>query len=182
MTAQSPATGPTLAPRLFDSLQQTDFRKLEHAASLKGLLKPFKGKGELEIWGNHCESLRDGLILLAQRLVDQATAYPFSLLPVQLTLQTTGSGTAFLRWRKADRSEMGVDLWERLISHAGTPLALLDVLFALELQRVQLNMQVSVIHTLARQARECAQKMAYAESIYRRRIDTSAATSQKGAP
>lgn len=31
----------------FRSLQQTAFSSLQHAAFLKGLLKPFKGKGEL---------------------------------------------------------------------------------------------------------------------------------------
>lgn len=36
------------ARRHFLALQQTDFLRLEHAAYLKGLLKPFKGKGALE--------------------------------------------------------------------------------------------------------------------------------------
>lgn len=31
--------------RYFRGLQQGAFMRLEHAASLKGLLKPFKGKG-----------------------------------------------------------------------------------------------------------------------------------------
>ncbi|OTH15430.1 integrase, partial [Pseudomonas aeruginosa] len=30
----------------FRPLQQTAFQALQHSASLKGLLKPFKGKGE----------------------------------------------------------------------------------------------------------------------------------------
>ena len=33
--------------RYFRGLQQGAFMRLEHAASLKGLLKPFKGKGDL---------------------------------------------------------------------------------------------------------------------------------------
>ncbi|WP_312565406.1 DUF3158 family protein, partial [Diaphorobacter sp.] len=32
--------------RYFRGLQQGAFMRLEHAASLKGLLKPFKGKGD----------------------------------------------------------------------------------------------------------------------------------------
>ena len=39
---------PNREPRYFHPLQQTAFMKLEQAASLKGLLKPFKGKGDLE--------------------------------------------------------------------------------------------------------------------------------------
>lgn len=163
---QPPAPG---APRFFDPLQQRDFQRLEHAASLKGLLKPFKDKGELLDFAVGCEALRDALMGLAQRLLSDATAYPFNLLPVALTQQTTAAGTAFLRWRNADRSAMGVALWAALIDDPATPLQMLDELFALELERVALNMQVSLTHTLARQARECAQKMTHAESIYQRR-------------
>ena len=50
MTGRLPAEAPP-APRLFDPVEATDFQQLEHAASLKGLLKPFKGKGELHAGG-----------------------------------------------------------------------------------------------------------------------------------
>ena len=43
----------------FVPLEQTDFRRLEHAAYLKGLLQPFKGKGSLETWASQCAALRD---------------------------------------------------------------------------------------------------------------------------
>lgn len=156
-------------PRFFVPLEATDFQRIEHAASLKGLLKPFKGKEELLTFAGECQAVRDALIVRAQRLLAQATVYPFSMLSVVLTQQTTAAGTAFLRWRNTDRSAMGVALWTALIDDPATPLQMLDELFALELERVALNMQVSLTHTLARQARECAQKMAHAESIYRRR-------------
>ena len=35
-------------PMPFETLTPDAYRQLEHAAYLKGLLKPFKGKGELE--------------------------------------------------------------------------------------------------------------------------------------
>lgn len=161
-------------PHLFDVLEAADFRRLEHAASLKGLLKPFKGKGELESWASQCEGLRDDLVRLAQRLVSQATAYPFSLLPVLLAQQTTGAGTTFLRWRNADRSAMSVSLWTELVNHPTTPAPLLPELLTLELQRIALNMQISLTHSIARQARECAEKMAQAETSYQRRADRHA--------
>ena len=96
--------------------------------------------------------------------------YPFGRLPVLLALQTTGAGTAFLRWRYADRSAMGVSLWMRLIADPRTPVALAHELYALEVERIALNMQVSLTHTLAQQARACAQKMAQAQSHYEQRI------------
>lgn len=165
--------------RFFDPLEQTDFVRLEHAASLKGLLRPFKGKGELATWASQCESLRDGLIIRAQRLLSQANAYPFNQLPVLLALQTTGAGTAFLRWRNANRSAMGVWLWVDLMQRENTPLPLVHELFALEIQRIALNMQISLTHSIARQAIDCVQKMAQAEAIYENRIDPSTLTTSK---
>lgn len=164
-----PGSPAPVAPRLVDLLEHEDFQRLPHAASLKGLLKPFTGKGELEAWAGECESLHQDLIRLALRVLAQATGYPFSLLPVVLAQQTTGAGTA-LRWRNADRSAMGVTLWAKVMAQPTTPLAILPALFALERQRITLNMQISLLHTIARQARECAGKMAHAETVYQQRV------------
>lgn len=170
-----PTSGPT---RRFYPLEPADFQRLEHAASLKGLLKPFKGKGTLTEWASQCHALRNDLIELAQRRVlAQADAYPFRLLPVQLAQQTTGAGTTFLRWRKPDRSAMGVALWQELITSNATPDTLVDDLYAMELQRIVLNMQISLLHTLGRQAQECASKVAQAHAAYLRRCD--GATSER---
>ncbi|MFL9883244.1 DUF3158 family protein [Paraburkholderia agricolaris] len=159
-------------PRYFVPLEQADFQRLEHAPYLKGLLKPFKGKGQLEDWAKQCAALRDDLIQLAlHHVLPQARAYPFDRLGVRLAQQTTGAGTTFLRWRNLDRSQMGVTLWSDLIQHPGTPFTLVDDLYAIERQRVALNMQISLTHTLALQAMACASKMAYAEAIYQRHTD-----------
>lgn len=158
------------APRFFDPLTQDAFQRLEHASSLKGLLKPFTGKGDLMVLAARTESLRNGLMKLAQQLLSQATVYPFTYLPVVLTQQSTSAGTTFLRWRRIDRGAMGVAPWANVIADPGTPAALVDELYALELQRIALNMQISLVHTIARQALDCANKMAIAEAVYRARI------------
>ncbi|MFK1566692.1 DUF3158 family protein [Pseudomonas aeruginosa] len=161
----------SMPQRYFRPLEQPDFLRLEQAAYLKGLLRPFKSKGALEDWAYLCFGLRDGLIVLAQRQVlPQASGHPLHLFPVELAQQKTGAGTTFLRWRRPDRSAMGVGLWQDLISNPLTPANLLDDLLALELQRVALNMQVSVLHTLGRQALDCASKMGRAEDAYLARI------------
>ena len=158
-------------PARFIPLAQADFQRLEHAGYLKGLLQPFKGKGSLETWASQCMALRDELIVLAQRQVlPQARAYPFNLLDVHLAQQTTGAGTTFLRWRNLDRSSMGVALWEALLANPATPASLIDELYAIELQRIVLNMQISLTHSIARQALECASKAAQAEAAYLRRV------------
>lgn len=158
--------------RHFQPLEQADFIQLEHSGYQKGLLKPFKSKGALEAWANQCHALRDQLIELAQqRVLAQARGYPFRLLSVELALQTTGAGTSFLRWRKQDRSAMGVALWQEAMASTATPVNLLEDLHALEQQRITLNMQISLLHTLGRQAQDCASKMAQAEGVYLRRME-----------
>jgi len=171
---------PNQPTRYFRGLQQGAFMRLEHAASLKGLLKPFKGKGDLEAWASQCFAMRDELIGLAQRQVlPQAGGHPFHLLPVELAQQTTGAGTAFLRWRRHDRSAMGVALWQEMVASTATPVSLLEDLHAIEQQRIVLNMQISLLHTLGRQAQDCACKMAQAEDAYLRRM-TAMATRRSG--
>jgi len=155
----------------FKPLEQGAFQSMKHAASLKGLLKPFKGKGALEEWASQCEGLRDQLVVLGrQEVLAQVSAYPFALLPVQLAFQTTGAGTAFLRWRTVDRSVMGVHLWDELMQSQSTPAHLTSDLYAAEMQRIVLNMQISLVHTIARQARECAVKAAHAQGVFEQRM------------
>ncbi|GKT02092.1 hypothetical protein AVKW3434_21905 [Acidovorax sp. SUPP3434] len=117
---------------------------------------------------SQCFAMRDELIALAQRQVlPQACGHPFHLLPVELAQQTTGAGTTFLRWRRHDRSAMGVALWQELVASTSTPINLLTDLHVIELQRITLNMQISLLHTLGRQAQECASKAAEADDAYR---------------
>src|SRR3546814_17476446 len=119
--------------------------RLEHAGSLKGLLKPFKGKGDLEAWASQCFAMRDELIGLAQRQVlPQAVGHPFHLLSIALAQQTTGAGTAFLRWRKHDRPAMGVALWQELMPRTSTPVHPLADLHTLELQRLPPQMTITL--------------------------------------
>ncbi|KPY54250.1 Uncharacterized protein ALO93_02863, partial [Pseudomonas amygdali pv. sesami] len=41
---------------------------------------------------------------------------------------------------------------------------------AMEQQRVALNMQISLVHSIGRQAAECAEKMAQADAVYAERL------------
>ncbi len=83
-------------PARFLPLEQADFQRTEHGSYLKAFYSLLKVRS-LEY--GPTSALRDDLIGLAQRRVQQARAYPFSLLDVQLAQQTTGAGTTFLRWR-----------------------------------------------------------------------------------
>jgi hypothetical protein len=117
-------------------------------------------------------SLRDALIELARRRVlAQARAHPFNLLAAQLAQQATSAGTTFLRWRSVDHARMGVGLWEEMLAHPATPLNLLDDLLMLEEARIALNMQIGLIHSIARQAQACASKLERAEGVHLRRLE-----------
>ena len=151
----------------FKPLAQADYVTLAQGAYLKGLLQPFKGKGSLATWASQCLALRGGLIELAKaRVLAQARAYPFNRLPVQLYPQATGAGTTFLRWRNISRTSMGVALWDGLMADPATPAVLLDDLLVMEQHRIVLNLQISLVHSLARQAEDCARKFAHAQAIH----------------
>ncbi|KAA5572341.1 DUF3158 family protein, partial [Pseudomonas aeruginosa] len=92
----------------FRPLQQTAFQALQHSASLKGLLKPFKGNRELAQLAEQCEVLEQGLLELAQGLLAQVRRPPFTLLPTRLIEQRTSARTTFLRWQHIATRRMGV--------------------------------------------------------------------------
>lgn len=154
----------------FRPLQQDAFQGLQQGASLKGLLKPFKGKGELAQFAEQCRVLEVGLKALAQGVLAQVRRHPFTLLPVRLTEQNTQAGTMFLRWQHVATRRMGVCVWAEMVDHPKTPIPMLQDLYALELQRITLNMQISLIHSIGKQAAECAEKMGQAEAVLMGRL------------
>lgn len=154
-------------PLPLSALTPDAYRQLEHAASLKGLLKPFKGKGELEHLAQVAREIEAQLCRLMEAVVQQAGRSPYSLLDIRLVLQNTGAGSTFLRWRTRDFSRMGVAVWERQVSNKILPLATREGLHQFECDRIALNLQMSVVHSLLRQATTCAIKMASAERLLR---------------
>lgn len=160
----------TLQQTAFRPLQQDAFQGLQQGASLKGLLKPFKGKGELNQFAEQCRVLEVGLKELAQDVLAQVRRHPFTLLPVRLTEQNTQAGTMFLRWQHVATRRMGVGVWAEMVGHPKTPIPMLQDLYALELQRITLNMQISLIHSIGKQAAECAEKMGQAEAVLMERL------------
>ncbi|WP_431033319.1 DUF3158 family protein [Pseudomonas yamanorum] len=151
----------------FVTLTPDAYRQLEHAASLKGLLKPFKGKGELEHLGQVAREIEVQLCRLMESVVQQAGHPPYSLLDIRLVLQNTSAGSTFLRWRTRDFSRMGVAVWERQLCNKRLPQLVREGLHQFECERIALNLQMSVVHSLYRQAATCAIKMASADDLLR---------------
>lgn len=154
-------------PMPFEALTPDAYRQLEHAASLKGLLKPFKGKGELEHLAQVARVIEAQLCHLMEAVVQQAGQPPYSLLAIRMVLQNTSAGSTFLRWRTRDFARMGVAVWERQMSNKTLPQVVREGLHQFECNRIALNLQMSVVHSLYRQASTCAIKMASAERLLR---------------
>jgi hypothetical protein len=164
-------------PIPFEALTPDAYRQLEHAASLKGLLKPFKGKGELEHLAQVAREIEAQLRHLMVAVVQQAGQPPYSLLDIRLVLQNTSAGSTFLRWRTRDFARMGVAVWERQVGNQTLSQVVREGLHRFECDRIALNLQMSVVHSLYRQASTCAIKMASAERLLRQ-LTTAAEVSR----
>ena len=154
-------------PMPFEALTPDAYRQLEHATSLKGLLKPFKGKGELDHLAQVAREIEAQLCHLMEAVVQQAGQPPYSLLDIRLVLQNTSAGSSFLRWRTRDFARMGVAVWEYQLCNKALPQVVREGLHRFECNRIALNLQMSVVHSLYRQATTCAIKMDGAERLLR---------------
>lgn len=142
------------------------YHRLEHAASLKGLLQPFKGKGGLDALAHLARRTESQLAELMAAL-EQAALPGQALLDLRLARQRTRAGSVFLRWRTRDFARMGVDVWAQQMADPSLPAACRTALYCLELDRIALNLQMSVTHSLYRQAVAGADKMALAAEVLR---------------
>lgn len=148
-------------------VDQASYRNVKHASSLKGLLKPFKGKGELEVLEQQLLGIQDGLKALMDEVVDSWARPPFSLLPVNVLPHASTSGASHLRWRTRGRgARMGVGVWNKQMLMKQTPPELLDELHSYEILRIRYNMQMTCVQFIIKQVRECQEKLQDAESIY----------------
>ncbi|MDH1440361.1 DUF3158 family protein [Pseudomonas sp. GD03721] len=153
---------PAYAPLATDA-----YRTLEYAASLKAFLRAFKGNGELEHLAQLAKVVEAQIRQLMAGVTRQAARPPYSLLDLRLVQQNTSAGSTFLRWRTRDFSRMGVAVWALQMSRSNLSPALREGLYRIECDRIVLNLQMSVTHSLYRQATACAAKMASAEQVLR---------------
>ncbi|CAH3399060.1 hypothetical protein AI2602V1_4213 [Citrobacter freundii] len=119
-------------------------------SSLKGLLKAFKGKGELKAL---VQELREARIELQQRqpMLKQAVyELPGRNVPLILCSNPARSGISYLRWRNLDNNRSGSVALQEVIQQPDASDELRDALMALEWQRQVLNTQLSVVTFMLR--------------------------------
>ena len=156
----------TLAEAIVRRLSADAYREFEQGASLKGLLKPFKGKGELQQFAETILRLRTRVAGLMGVMLTIMAQPPFSLLDLRLVVQHSASGTDFLRWRSPDFQRMGVQEWQQAMALPHLAPSLREALYQLEVNRVTLNLQMSSLQSLYRQAETGVSKLHAAETIF----------------
>nr|WP_109374646.1 DUF3158 family protein [Pseudomonas aeruginosa] len=117
--------------------------------------------------------MEQGELGVAEKRRRQVGGTPFTLLPARLIEQRTSARTTFLRWQHIATRRMGVGVWSEMLRQDKTPEYLLQDLYEMELQRITLNMQISLIHSIGKQAAECAEKMGQAEAEFMGRLQQS---------
>ncbi|EAB6380435.1 TPA: DUF3158 family protein [Salmonella enterica] len=148
----------------YQSLTDEDYKMLAYVSSLKGLLKPFKSKGEL--LESNARSVREMMEPLMQRLIQSARRYPVRQLPLIFTIGPAPSSANFLRWRNQQNNKSGTPAFSNLIGDPRIPQRARDALLEIERDRIVFNMQMSILTFIIRQARECQEKMEQAEKLY----------------
>jgi hypothetical protein len=134
------------------------YKNLDHSASLKGFLKPFKGKGDMELLQRQSQTIKLGLRGLMDDLLARVNRPPYSLLDLSMWLQQSQSETWHCRWRNKAATVTGVRYWVAAVQDKRTPEVLLPALLEFEQERITLNAQMSIVHSITKQARECAEK------------------------
>lgn len=109
-------------------------------SSLKGLLKAFKGKGELRA------QLQQRQPMLKQAVYE----LPGRNVPLILCSNPARSGVSYLRWRNLDNNRSGGVALQEAIQQPDTSDELRDALMALEWRRQVLNTQLSVVMFMLR--------------------------------
>ncbi|MGE8362006.1 DUF3158 family protein [Pseudomonas sp.] len=153
----------TLAEAIARRLSTDAYREFAQGASLKGLLKPFKGKGELQQFADTILRLRTQVAELMGVMLAIMAQPPFVLLDLRLVIQHSATGTDFLRWRSPDFQRMGVQVWQAAVVHPHLHPELRQALYELETNRVVLNLQMSSLQSLYRQASSGVCKLEAAE-------------------
>ncbi len=155
----------TLDEAIANLLCAQAYRELEQGASLKGLLKPFKGKGELLEFAVTLRRLQAQLAHLMAATVVVASQPPFSLLDLRLVTQRSAPETLLLRWRSRDFSRMGVPVWVQAMQQPQLSRSVREALYQLEVNRTLLNLQMSSLHSLSRQVIHGAVRLVEADLI-----------------
>lgn len=130
-----------------------DDERSARKSSLKGLLKAFKGKGELRALVQELQALRVQLQLRQPMLKQAVYELPGRNVPLILCSNPARSGISYLRWRNLDNNRSGSVALQEVIQRPDVSDELRDALMTLEWLRQVLNTQLSVVMFMLRRIR-----------------------------
>ncbi|WP_101776056.1 DUF3158 family protein [Pasteurella oralis] len=79
--------------------------------------------------------------------------------------RASSSGASFLRWRNLKNTKSGQQAWENIVTDHQYPTEIRQALLKVEKERIALNMQISILSYIIRQASECKSKLEYIEKL-----------------
>lgn len=129
---------------------EDDEESAARKSSLKGLLKAFKGKGELQALVQELREVRVQLQQLQPMLKQAVYELPGRNVPLILCSNPARSGVSYLRWRNLDNNRSGNVALQEAIQQPDVSDELRDALMALEWRRQALNTQLSVVMFMLR--------------------------------
>lgn len=135
-------------------LSDDDDESCARKSSLKGLLKAFKGKGELQALVQELRETQTLLVQLQPTLKRAVYDLPVRTLPIILCSNPARSGVSYLRWRNLDNNRSGSVALQEAIQQPDVTDELRDALMVLEWQRQVLNAQLSVVTFMLRRIRQ----------------------------
>ena len=122
-----------------------DDERSARKSSLKGLLKAFKGKGELRALVQELQAQRLQLQQNQPVLKQAVYELPGRNVPLILCSNPARSGVSYLRWRNLDNNRSGSVALQEAIQQPDVTDELRDALIVLEWRRQVLNTQLSVV-------------------------------------
>lgn len=129
---------------------EDDEESAARKSSLKGLLKAFKGKGELQALVQELREVRVQLQQCQPVLKQAVYELPGRNVPLLLCSNPARSGVSYLRWRNLDNNRSGEVALQEAIQQPDASDELRDALMALEWRRQVLNTQLSVVMFMLR--------------------------------
>lgn len=144
------------------------YKHLAHNSSLKGLLKPFKGKGDYQELEEIARDAQDKLLVIMKRLVTLTESHQIAHQRMTLRLHRADSGQNYLRWRtfyNAAKRPSGDQLWKNIVTDQLTSPQVKNNLLILERQRITLNMQAACVQAMISQALKGQRKLGVAEQL-----------------
>lgn len=152
--------------------EQIVFSSTEYIASLKGLLKGKGGYEDSELLISHAKELKNNIIKLMEEFLTIVNMPPYTYFGTWMRIQHSGKDkNAFLRWRNADFTLMGVQVWkDAMLKVPVEDGQLLRNFKELELVRVKLNKHMSYLSMLIKQNEEYLENIKNIEEVFEKAL------------